>query len=701
MLRRLFLPTLCLVALGCDGGGPVGPTKDDSVDPTTDTEGPADPTVDPPEAVPARATDPMHRLTAREYQRAAVALTGVSPPSRDELPADEVTNGFDNVNVGQTLSPLHVDRWFEVSGQIADRALREERWTLGVRLSELDLPYGEAYEVAAGDPPSWWLIDRLEHIVRIPVTVPAAGAYLADLDAFWAAGWQAGYDEDAPTTPPRLRLDVGPISYALGPVSAHFDEVDRLTAEITLPAGTTWLALQVEGSVLNNVALGGLTLTALGEDVPGSRAMLIPCDPVDQAACAEEVAHDLIRRGWRRPPTEAEIDRLTGLILLGAGDGGSFDEGVRLALQAVLLSPKFLFLVEPDGGATPGTTRSLTPHEVAARLALVIWRSLPDEALLACADVGGLQFDTPQDDPCHLQTQIDRMVQAPAARAIAEDFGVQWLGVDALGSVWRPEDLYPDRTASVLVDMALEAVTFVDASIQADLPLREWLDSPRRWLTPQLGAVYVQPTGPGTHVRPVFPDDGRPSGVLQLASLLTATSHPTRTSPVRRGQWILSRLLCDPTGEPPPNIPALQDDVATHGTLREQLAAHAANPGCASCHDRLDPLGLALEGYDMIGRPRTEVEGLPIDASGTLPDGTSFLDDAGLAAHLSMDPQVAACFAEQVATWAWNRRPEALDQEALDAAAARSEDGFEAMLTELLLHPAFLTRTVQEPADAP
>lgn len=697
MLRRLLLP-LCLVALGCDGGEPVSGDKDDPAD-AVDSLPVGDSEVEPP--APVRGADPMHRLTAREYQRAVVALTGVSPPARGELPADEVVHGFDNVNLGQTISPLHVDRWFEVSGQIADRALRDGRWTLRVRFSELGLPFGQPYEVAAGDPPSWWLIDRVEHVVRVPVTVPVGGAYLAELDAVWAAGWQASYEEDVPLTPSSLRLDVGAVSHALGPVASHFDTIDRFSVQITLPAGTSWLALVVEGSVLNDVAIGGLTLTALEPGVPGSRELLIPCDPADQAACAAQVAHDLIRRAWRRDPSAAEVQRLADLVLLGASEGGSFDEGVRLALRAVLLSPKFLFVVEPDAGATAGTARSLSPHEVAARLALVVWRSLPDDTLNACADLGGLQLDTPENDPCHLQTQLDRMLQAPAARAIAEDFGVQWLGVDALAGVWRADEFYPNNSASVLVDMGLEAVTFVDEAVRSQRPLPAWLVSPDRWLTPQLGALYGIPTGPGTHVRRITPEDGRASGVLQFASLLTATSHPTRTSPVRRGQWVLSRLLCDPTGEPPPNIPALDDGVGALSSLRDQLAAHAANPGCASCHDRLDPLGLALEGYGPLGRPRTEADGLPIDSSGTLPDGTAFASDADLALHLSQDPKFAACFAEQLATWAWNRRPEALDAPALANAAARSEAGVQAMLSELLLHPAFLTRTVQEPRDVP
>jgi hypothetical protein len=337
---------------------------------------------------------------------------------------------------------------------------------------------------------------------------------------------------------------------------------------------------------------------------------------------------------WRRPPTAAEIDRLMTLAAAAAaaraeaaGADEAADEaaarldGLRQACRAVLVSPHFLFLVETSPAGTG--IHPLSPRQLAARLAVFLWSSLPDEELVRLADEGGL------GDEAVLRGQVRRMLRDPRSRGLAEDFGLQWLELRTFAQRVAPDpETFPEFDAALAADVREEVVRLVHRVFAEDRSLLELVDAPATPLTPRLAAHYGLPwpaEATGGWETVALPDRRR-GGVLTTAAVLGSTSYPRRTSPVLRGQWVLGQLLGGRVPPPPPGVPPL---VEPHGddapqTLRQRLEQHRSNPACASCHDRMDPIGFGLENYDVLGRWRTDDAGAPVDASGVLPPGGEF-----------------------------------------------------------------------------
>jgi hypothetical protein len=298
---------------------------------------------------------------------------------------------------------------------------------------------------------------------------------------------------------------------------------------------------------------------------------------------------------------------------------------VKLALKGVLISPHFLFLVEPEPDAA-GVYR-LGHHQLAARLSYFLWASMPDEELSRLADEGKLH------DEQVLREQVRRMLADPKAMGFAESFAVQWLGIDTLGTTVRPDaERFPEFDDQLAADMREEAVRLVGAVLTEDRSLLELVDGDYAFVNARLAAHYGLPPVDGEDIQRVELADRVRGGVLGLGAVLTNTSFPMRTSPVLRGKWVLAELLGSPVPPPPPNAGELpEDDQQADGlSLRERLEQHRTKPECASCHQRMDPLGFGLENFDAIGRWRTEQAGRPVDASGTLPSGEKFASPAEL-----------------------------------------------------------------------
>jgi mono/diheme cytochrome c family protein len=335
---------------------------------------------------------------------------------------------------------------------------------------------------------------------------------------------------------------------------------------------------------------------------------------------------------WRRPATEDELDRLLVLADEAAGlaDARPLD-GLRQACKAVLVSPHFLYLVETveTGGVEP-----LTPRQLATRMATFIWASLPDEELLWLADEGRLA------DEAVLREQVGRMLRDPRSRSLAEGFGLQWLELGSFGQrVAIDRSLYPEFDDPLAADFREETVRVVHRVFTADASLLELIAAAETPLNARLAAHYglpapATPAADGWGLVPLA--DHRRGGVLTTAAVLASTSYPRRTSPVLRGQWVLGQLLGGRVPPPPPGVPPLPEshDGNEPLTLRQRLEAHRSNPSCATCHDRMDPLGFGLENYDPLGRWRTTDAGQPIDASGVLPSGASFAGPDELKARL-------------------------------------------------------------------
>lgn len=329
---------------------------------------------------------------------------------------------------------------------------------------------------------------------------------------------------------------------------------------------------------------------------------------------------------WRRPVRPDELDRLMVLAATAAGpnDARTLD-GLREAMKAVLVSPNFLFLVETSPAGTG--VHPLTGRQLAARLAVFLWSSLPDDELIRLADAGRLQ------DEGVLRAQVRRMLRDPRSRGLAEDFGLQWLDLKNFAQRVAPDrESFPEFDAALAADFREEVVRVVHRVFAEDKSLLELVDASATPLTSRLAAHYGLPwpadatTGTDAGWRLVTLPDRRRGGVLTTAAVLAGTSYPKRTSPVLRGQWVLGQVLGGKVPPPPPGIPPLEEktDGADAKTLRQRLEAHRTNPSCASCHDRMDPIGFGLENYDVLGRWRSEDAGQPVDATGSLPPGGAF-----------------------------------------------------------------------------
>jgi hypothetical protein len=353
--------------------------------------------------------------------------------------------------------------------------------------------------------------------------------------------------------------------------------------------------------------------------------------PQDDSLGAQRIAADrslrqFARLAWRRPIVDADIEKLMGLYATSGGDSGRHLQGIQQAFKAILLSPQFLFVNEPEPEAS-GVQR-LTPHQFAMRMGLVVWSSIPDATLLQLADENRLF------DPEMIRGQLNRMLLDDRARSLGENFGMQWLGLRDLMQIKPDAEVYPQYDEDLSKAAREEVVRFVSGVFREGRPLTDLLDSDYLVLNERLANHYGLPWSGGEDwARVDLPADGKHrGGVTTMAGVLIKTSYPRRTSPVLRGRWILEDVLGAKVPPPPPNVPALEEN--DHGpnnlTLRQRLEKHRENPECASCHDRMDPLGFGLENFDAIGRWRTEDNGQKVDSEGKLPSGETFLGSAGL-----------------------------------------------------------------------
>lgn len=323
------------------------------------------------------------------------------------------------------------------------------------------------------------------------------------------------------------------------------------------------------------------------------------------------------RRAWRRPVDAQEVERLLPLV--------PRDPTLKLALTAVLVSPHFLFLVEPEPAAEG--VAPLAPAPLASRLSYFLWSSMPDEALAWRAEAGDLAH------PESVREEVRRLLRDPRSRALGEQFALQWLELDPLGQAVRPDPKkFPEFDDQLAADMKEEVVRLFHEIVREDRSLLELLDARHTWANERLAKLYGIEGVKGSELRRIELKDGSRGGLLGMAAVHAVSSFPFRTSPVLRGKWILESLLGSKVPPPPPDAGSLAEtgpdvDVLT---LRQRLEKHRLNPDCASCHNRMDPLGFGLENFDVLGRWRTHDNGQPVDVAGVLPSGEKFQGAAGL-----------------------------------------------------------------------
>jgi mono/diheme cytochrome c family protein len=619
---------------------------------------------------PGRIT--ARRLNRTEYRNTIRDLTGVEFQATQEFPADDTGEGFDNIAEVLTTSPLLAEKYLAAAERISARALG---------LVRLPKPINVSYSADIGGGPLTGsngvahrtgnsfieVAHRVEYDGDYVIQAGLAGQRGIDTKPVTMGFWMDGvllHSEEVATTPPKsvyfspyelkefkLFLPEGPHVFRLGFIN---DEIGA-----GFPRGNAF------DSKLNKFPqyIGFLGPERSGEE-PAGRKMIVTCDPASGAACVERILSNLARRAYRRPVKPSEIASLVKLVDAARSEGLSAEEGIQTALTAVLVAPDFLFRIERDSEpANAAAVHRVSDVELASRLSYFLWSSTPDDALLDLAEKGRLS------DPSVLDVQVKRMLADPRSSALSENFAGQWLETRNLDSIRPDPQKFPEWNAELKEAMRAETRLFFDSMLRENRPISEFLTARYTFLNERLARFYGIEGVVGPAFRRVDLPNAQRGGILSQASVLAVTSYPTRTSVVLRGKYILENVLASPPPPPPPNVPPLDDDPTSAArSLRQQMEQHRANPSCAICHSKIDPLGFALENYDAIGKWRATDVNLPVDAAGILPDGTRFNGPSefreALAGRL---PQFAEALSRKMLVYALGRGLESYDRRAVGA----------------------------------
>jgi hypothetical protein len=605
----------------------------------------------------------MGRLNRTEYANAIRDVLGLAIDATALLPPDDPGEGFDNIAEMLVVSPALVDGYVSAAMRISREAVGDLTME-PVRVSMRDtgrtdgLPLGTRGGMIG------------EYFF------PLDGSY--DISIASAAGGGGGRGGGLGANPPAF---TGPTARVVVIVDGRPHEVSnpsRFTIQLTAGTHTIGAALvdlarpgNVEGIFTSRNDAGGVTgITVNGPNkVTGrgntpSRARLFVCTPgsaAEELTCARRILAQLATRAYRRPVQESDAAILEPL-LAAFRDGrgrGDFDVGIQYAVARVLVDPRFLFRVETDpANAVAGRVYRVSDLELASRLSFFLWSSVPDDELLQAASSGKLA------KPAELRKQVERMLADPKAGALTRSFAAQWLGLRDLATV-SPDD--PAFDNSLRRAMQEETELLFGSILRENRPITTLLDADYTFLNERLARHYGIEGIRGADMRRAdLPADSPRRGVLGQASVLTVTSVADRTSPVTRGKWVLENLLGLPVPNPPPGVETnLDESVHLEGpvTLRARLEAHRANPSCRSCHAVIDPIGFAMEPFDKVGRLRAEDGGIPIDAHGTMVDGTSIEGPQDLRAALVRSSDIfVIAFTEKLMTYALGRAVTHADQ---------------------------------------
>ena len=441
---------------------------------------------------------------------------------------------------------------------------------------------------------------------------------------------------------------------------------------------------------------------------PDTQLEILACTPdIPQIEQTREVLTRLLQGGYRRPPTADEIEQLTQFVESVQADGAKWEAGIQAAIKVILCSPKFLFRLELDDRPQTPEPYPIDEFQLASRLSYFLWSSMPDDALFTLAEKNQL---TP-----NLEAQVKRMLADPKATELARDFGSQWLQIQRIATVTPDSERFPTFGRRLRAAMLKETELFLESIFREDRSVLDLLDADYTFLNRELANHYgitdtqgnwmgqkqTVPGGEkikGSEFQRVALQGASRGGILTHASVLTVTSNPTRTSPVKRGRWVLEQLLGSPPPPPPPDVPELEEDqeAITGTTLRERLEQHREDPACANCHAKMDPIGFALENYNAIGAFRKKEGDLEIDTTAVLPDGTAFDGITDLKQILKdRKQQFVRCLTEKMLTYALGRGLEYYDRPTIDQIVAQLEvEGYNssALITEIAKSDPFRLR---------
>lgn len=598
-----------------------------------------------PEADPGHVT--LHRLNRTQYANAIADLLALDVDPAALLPVDGAEAGFDTVADALQVSPAFIDQYLNAARVLSARAVGDpaprpvgvpysvaatgqefhvEGLPLGTRGGasiEHYFPSDGEYRLNIGDLVTGLWEFNQEH--RNTVIAVLDGKKFFELDIGGGADLKALDQIGAPAVDEiNSRLKSIPFTttagtHRLGVTFLHrsFAESDRWLHSLT-PGGGQDAVLK-----LNQIEIFG-PVVAAGLSRTESRKAVFVCYPKragEEHACARTIVAELAAKAFRGLASSEDVDRLMQLYELGRKNGG-FEDGIKYALSGVLAHPKFLYRLEEfPNDAEPGHTYPVSSVELASRLSFFLWNTIPDAELLEVAAADGL------GDPEIIERQVRRMLADPRSKSLASDFAFQWLGLGELDAIDPDPVLFIDVPQDLRENLIREVTLFVDSIFRGDRNVLELLTARHTYLNETVALHYGVNAIRGKRFRRVELTDPNRFGLLGKAGVLMVSSYPNRTSPVRRGAWLLKNLLGTPPADPPPDVAALTENVAGQAatTVRERLEAHRSNPSCNGCHGIMDPLGFALENFDAVGRWREKDReaGMPIDASGVLVDGTA------------------------------------------------------------------------------
>jgi hypothetical protein len=648
---------------------------------------------------PGRVT--LRRLNRAEYNNTIRDLVGVDFQPAEDFPADDTGYGFDNNGDVLSLSPVLLEKYYAAAERIFDAALVTgdrnripvKHWDAEALQARGQTDSRDANAVA---------LTREGHLFA-HYAFPRDGQYILRARA---------YGEQAGPEPPKLKLMLEGAELGVFPVPVTVGNSKVYSVRTNITAGKR----QVAAAYINNY----VNLQTRDPKLRGDRNLVLetlevegpldggplplpethrrvffrpPATPAEQLPCAREIVGRFASRAYRRPVTTQELDRLLRFVEASLQQKDSFENSVRVALQAVLVSPHFLFRGELQ--ASPNDPHVLAPLDdfaLASRLSYFLWSTMPDEELFALARKKTLRRQ--------LEAQVRRMLKDPRAKALAENFGGQWLQLRNIRIATPDAKAFPKFDEKLRDAMETETEMFFEAVLREDRSVLEFLDADYTYLNERLADHYGIPDVKGDEFRRVsLQGNPRRGGILTHASILTLTSNPTRTSPVKRGKYILENILGTPPPPPPPDVPDLKEDKQARlsGSLRQRMEQHRKDPNCASCHERMDPIGFGFEHYDGIGAWRESDGTFDIDASGKLVSGETFDGADALQAVLlrSKRDEFSRNIAEKMLTYALGRGPEYFDKCALEQitkALAKNRYRFSVLVTEIVKSVPFQMR---------
>ena len=627
--------------------------------------------IDPSRPDPGRVT--LRRLNRVEYNNTVRDLFGVDFQPADDFPQDDVGYGFDNIGDVLSMPPILLEKYLNAAEAVLDRSIVTGPLTPKARRFAPSQIQGHVGGGALAT-----LSAQGEMFVEYEAPVP--GDYVFKVQAY---GDQAGDEKvqmalradghDLETIEvrrgrgnPKLhehRLALKPGNHRLS--AAFLNDFYRQTEVLkTNGQGKTYTEKKTED---RNLQVEFIEVTGpFSEAVPPLHALhrkvfFKAPGPQTTNQVAREILQRVTDRAYRRSATPAELDGLMRLFGQARESGDGFEAAVKQALMAVLISPHFLFRGEiqsnPDN---PHESHRVSEYALASRLSYFLWSTMPDDELFRLAGQGRLRRN--------LAGQVKRMLADPKSRALVDNFAGQWMQLRTLDIVSPDEKLFPGFDAPLRAALRRETESLFEHVLRKDRPITEFLTADYTFVNEPLARHYgISGVHGPDFVRVSLKGTGR-SGVLTHASILTLTSNPNRTSPVKRGKWILDNILASPPPPPPPGVPALESK-ETHGTLRQRMDAHRDNAMCASCHAKMDPLGFAFEHFDAVGRFREKDGDEVVDTRGELVSGERFADHVELSRVLSDSRQAdfVRCVSEKMLTYALGRGLEYYDRPALVA----------------------------------